>query len=310
MASAFGSAYALALATGKRSPHLFSVEVNNKCNLSCRSCFISEEYGYTSYGKELSPEELEEKIQEQLGTLAGHGHEIIVAFAGKEPLFDDNRFAQAYAAVQAHEKVVGVAVVTNGDVSLVRRNLDILKGVDGIDVSLNGGTEAENAVTRGEHSFERALEGIALLREYSVNVGISYLIMQGNERAVDNFSRAVEQTGVRRVSYSIARNPDGQLQFTEEKTIDLLARAIEQTPQGVKVLVESRKRSEMQLLAERLRGSYVEDDSVLSGTHYVLPKITGTSREIAAPTQETGPSHVRLLYDGRLMQGKDLFMFI
>ena len=128
--------------------------------------------------------------------------------------------------------------------------------------------------------------------------------MQGNERAVDTFSRAVEQAGVQRVSYFIARNPDGQLQFDEEEAINLLARAIKQTPSRVGILVESTKRLEMQLLAQQLQGSYVEVDGA---AQYVLPKITGTSWQIAAPTQETGPLHVRLLYDGRLVYGKDLF---
>lgn len=190
-------------------------------------------------------------------------------------------------------------MVTNGNAELVTRNLPILEQMNGIDVSLNGGTEEDNALTRGAGSFSDAIQGIKALKERGLDVGISYLILPNNASAIPSFYKAIDATGVQRVSYSLVRDNSGRIQFTDNQASDLLARAVEQTPPDVRVLIESAKPAHILSLVQRLHGAYQSPER---DGRYMLPKIVGTQWDIVALTPETGPQHMRLLSDGHLIQ--------
>ncbi len=139
-----------------RAPVNVTWEITAKCNLHCRHCLSADMRETLS--TELDFEQCCAFINE-----LDRMEVFQVNFGGGEP-FLRNDFPDILD--YAHSKGITTCVSTNGttlDETLVKR-LGAMKLLR-IQVSLDGATPATNDAIRGAGTYERILEGIALLRE-------------------------------------------------------------------------------------------------------------------------------------------------
>ncbi len=164
-------------------------EITANCNLHCRHC-LSADIGKTDTG-ELDFEQCRAFIDE-LERL----NVFQINFGGGEPfLRSDFPDILDYA----HSKGVTTCVSTNGtvfDENLVKR-LDGMKLLR-IQVSLDGATAATNDAIRGQGTYKRILEGIALLSERNFShTSINMVVTRINFSEIERICELAAGYGVK-----------------------------------------------------------------------------------------------------------------
>jgi mycofactocin radical SAM maturase len=164
-------------------------EITAKCNLRCRHC-LSADIGDTD-AAELDFEQCRAFIDELdlLGVFQ-------INFGGGEPfLRDDFPDILNYA----HSKGITTCVSTNGttiDENLVKKlnGMKLLR----IQVSLDGATETTNDAIRGQGTYKRILEGIALLRKKNFpHMSVNMVVTRVNFSEIEPLCELASNYGVK-----------------------------------------------------------------------------------------------------------------
>jgi mycofactocin biosynthetic radical S-adenosylmethionine protein MftC len=172
-----------------RAPVNATWEITAKCNLQCRHC-LSADMGKT-YAAELDFEQCCAFIDE-----LDQMEVFQINFGGGEPfLRKDFPDILDYA----HSKGITTCVSTNGtmlDENLVSRlrGMKLLR----IQVSLDGATAATNDSIRGSGTYERILEGIALLSKHGFpNLSINTVVTRSNFCEIEQLCELASHYGVK-----------------------------------------------------------------------------------------------------------------
>ncbi|MDZ7799416.1 MAG: anaerobic sulfatase maturase [Trueperaceae bacterium] len=199
--------------------HLMAKPTGAICNLACDYCyFLSKEALYPGSSFRMSDEVLEAYVR---GTLeAQPGPEVTFAWQGGEPTLIGLDFFERAVALQRHYRRPGVrvhnAVQTNGtrlDDAWARffRRHDFLVGI-----SLDGPRELHDAYRvdkRGGGTFDRVMEGLAVLRRHAVDVNVLTTVHAANApRPLDVYRFLRDEAGARFVQFIPIverRDPDG-----------------------------------------------------------------------------------------------------
>lgn len=131
-----------------------------RCNFNCQMCVV----GSYSFPRELTLLEVK-KIIAQIAFFKPH-----LYIAGGEPLLRND-----LEKIIAYAKKGGLVTTfaTNGGLLTVERAKKLIKtGVDGISISIDGPKKINDQI-RGEGNFEKAVEGIKLLRKVRERDNIS-----------------------------------------------------------------------------------------------------------------------------------------
>ena len=156
----------------KNIPRLIFWELTKKCNLSCLHCRAEAEH--LDYQGELSLE----KIKGVIDDLSSFCNPILV-LTGGEPLYRDDLFE---IASYASDKDLKVALATNGTL-LSKDNVPEIKKrrISRVSISLDGWDAVSHDSFRGQPgAFEKALEGISLLRNNKIEFQINTTITKRN----------------------------------------------------------------------------------------------------------------------------------
>jgi mycofactocin biosynthetic radical S-adenosylmethionine protein MftC len=155
-----------------RAPVNVTWEITSKCNLQCRHC-LSADMGKTD-AAELDFEQCRAFIDE-----LDRMEVFQINFGGGEPFLRKD-FCDILD--YAHLKGIITCVSTNGTLL----NANLVKRLSGmkllrIQVSLDGATAATNDAIRGAGTYERILEGIALLcKQRFPNLSINTVVTRPN----------------------------------------------------------------------------------------------------------------------------------
>jgi radical SAM protein with 4Fe4S-binding SPASM domain len=168
-----------------------SIEVTNRCNLSCVHCYINLHPGdRKARTSELSCQELCKLIDQ----IVDEGC-LWVLFTGGEPLIRGD-FLDIYA--YAKKKGLLITLFTNGTL-ITPRIADYLKEWPPfvVEITIYGRSrETYERVTRKSGSYERCMRGIELLVERGVPIKLKSIIMTLNKHEVWDMKAYAEELGV------------------------------------------------------------------------------------------------------------------
>jgi MoaA/NifB/PqqE/SkfB family radical SAM enzyme len=175
--------------------------ITKKCNLFCTHC-------YNDSGYRNSPELEFEHVSRALQELQNRGI-FKVTISGGEPLFHSH-ISEILQFLGDLDLVV--SLITNGipvTPSLAKR-ISETRNLRSITVSIDGATAQENDVVRGDGSFDRALQGLRVLREYYAGkLAVRITLMKTNLASIYRFPRLLSDLGVEELKVNRV-NPYGR----------------------------------------------------------------------------------------------------
>lgn len=157
-------------------PYYVDLILNNSCNLRCSYCY---KRFYDRATEEISTEDIFKIIDDlaKLGTRR-------LCILGGEPLMREN-LAEIIDRIKKNRIVCGIS--TNG--ILVKKNIELIKKLDHIHISLDGDREA-NDLNRGAGTYDKIIEAIELIsRDTKTPIGIACVLTKKN---IDSMERLVE----------------------------------------------------------------------------------------------------------------------
>ncbi|MGB9680888.1 MAG: radical SAM protein, partial [Minisyncoccia bacterium] len=165
----------LSQANENKSIPLFGViEPTYRCNLRCVHCYIPKNKKYTNSQKELSLLEIKAFLQ----TVAKEGC-LEIVFTGGEPFIRKD-----FLDIYTFTKKLGIipSIYTNGTL-ITRQIADYLQRWRPlfIEITLYGATaKTYEKITGISGSFKKCLNGIKLLKERRVPLGLKVVVMKEN----------------------------------------------------------------------------------------------------------------------------------
>ncbi len=154
------------------------IEITNICNLNCRSCYNRS--GLNCERRELSFDQIKEicnRLISQFGCKS-------IGISGGEPTLHSefDKIIDYLASLDCE-----VLVVTNGTTDC-RRLCEVYNSSNiFIQVSLDGSCEEINAKTRGEGSFDAAMEFVSRLHRQNERPHLKMVVSQNNIEDIENF---------------------------------------------------------------------------------------------------------------------------
>lgn len=171
--------------------------LTKQCNLRCKMCGVCEYDPTRDNQPELTTEEWKDVLQSahRLGC-------TLVSMTGGEPLLRPDVFELVRFA---RELGMAVHLCSNG-ILLTRDNILCLRdaGVNALSVSIESPEPEPHNSLRGPHSFERAVQGIRLVRELApeVQVGINCVIMRLNYKNIAAMIPFAEKVGAHQIKFA------------------------------------------------------------------------------------------------------------
>ncbi len=204
----------------KNIPVLVTLCLTNKCNLKCTYCY--EEY-YDRNHKEFSTEEVFQLIDDlyRLGSR-------YISLNGGEPLLrkDINEIVD-----KVIEKNMICHISTNG--LLAGKNLDVLKKVDSIAISIDGDKDS-NDKTRGKGSYDKVLKTFDILKKNNIPFHTSTVLNKINQNSMKHLFDLADKYQFK-IQLSILRSQDSldkEITLSENEIVQLLNRIIQYKKEG------------------------------------------------------------------------------
>lgn len=145
----------LAIKAFNKKPYPFYVNlvINSQCNLRCAYCFGKYSYRAPSYWKL-------EDLKKLIDNLYERGTRYVLVQGGEPVLHPNIREILAYL----DKKKIVSAIVTNGTLPHVLKQISELALLDNICFSLDGNREG-NDMVRGQGTFDCVMESIKVIKE-------------------------------------------------------------------------------------------------------------------------------------------------
>ncbi|OGS21218.1 MAG: hypothetical protein A2252_05980 [Elusimicrobia bacterium RIFOXYA2_FULL_39_19] len=176
-----GSRYINAKLFGKRVPLIVSWALTYRCNHKCVYCNL-----WKKEEKELTTQQVFGIIDEL--NLSGTQY---ISFTGGEPLVREDIGSIINYALS---KNIKVRVNSNG--SLVNEKIDSLKGIDKLNISLNGPEEIHDSIS-GKGSFKQAITAVETAQKNGIKVAFITVLSRININSLDFVLLKAKQYGVK-----------------------------------------------------------------------------------------------------------------
>lgn len=168
---------------GLSTPAYVEIEVTQRCNLRCAHCYVPS--------SPTSPDGL--PAAEWAGIVRGLRRTVMLGITGGEPLLKDSLVEILKAAKEAGHVI---KLLTNGTL-LPQRLPELLTvmepGVDIVQVSIDGGREAHEAI-RGPGTFDRAVEAVRLASKH-FRVEVAFTLLPTNKDSAEEAYVAAAEAG-------------------------------------------------------------------------------------------------------------------
>lgn len=167
--------------------------ITNSCNLHCDHCYISENKPSLERAASISVIEKYDEFLKRLGLMGR------IQFTGGEPLMSGDLFDLLY---EARRRDMPVRILSNGTL-LTRDTARQLKeaGCKIVQISLDGDRGSHNAI-RGEFAYERAMQGVRLLKACGISVTIMMTVSLVNHASLKAVYDEALLAGADRFSFS------------------------------------------------------------------------------------------------------------
>ena len=171
--------------------------VTNRCNLRCKMCGVCELTSPMDHTPELTTDEWRGVIRSAVRMRTS-----LMLMSGGEPLLRQDVFdIIRYACDQG----IAFHLCTNGTLIDKEKALRLAEtGVNTVSVSIESPVKAIHERLRGPGTFDRAVQGVRLLREHApnVNIGVNYLITSANFLNMAEMIPFVESLGAHQLKYA------------------------------------------------------------------------------------------------------------
>ena len=229
-----------------------SFEITRDCNLHCKIC---DHPVLARREKALAAQWVTGAIfnASQLGVKQ-------VVISGGEPLLHKGLSQIAAAAKKAR---IQLTLVTNGTLLTPKLTQGLIAdGVNRFIISLNG-PQAQDEYIRGKGTYDRTMRSIRYLVESgnAARLVVNITICRRNFDSLDSFSNALQQIGVRKITYNIF-SPDFLVQYRNQKENEF-ALTREQLLQAGKYFTREDP-GEPELCPHVLESCVVENDGIVS----------------------------------------------
>lgn len=171
--------YALRLS----SPLSVCFQVTKKCNLNCKYC-LSSSGRKAEYG--LSTDEIKKLIND-LGKIGVNR----LDFTGGEPLMRKDLGELIDCAKENHINTI----VTTNTLLLNKKNIEVLKKADLVQISIDGPMDVHNEQRQGK-VFKKTIENIKSLQKHQVKIRLNSFIYNSNKENVDYLMDLSNELGV------------------------------------------------------------------------------------------------------------------
>jgi radical SAM protein with 4Fe4S-binding SPASM domain len=176
---------------GGRYPIGGMIELNERCNLSCVHCFINQSAGSRlAKSKELSTAQIKAILDE----ISDAGC-LFLTLTGGEPLLRQD-FSEIYQ--YAKKRGMLITLFTNGTM-LTPEIADGLASSPPqmVEITMYGATrETYESVTRVKGSYDRFVNGLHLLLERNIKVGLKAVILSVNKHELEAMQAFSEDLGL------------------------------------------------------------------------------------------------------------------
>ena len=172
----------------------FQWHITEKCNLRCSHCYQDN---YLSSG-ELGSEGLKKIADEIISALSKWGKRGDILITGGEPLLKDEAFA-IINYLASFSEIARISVLTNGTL-INEKIIEMIKTsnkIKDLQVSLDGANPGTHDSIRGNHAFEKAINGIRLLRKNKIDVDVMFTLQRGNAGDVPSLIDLVNAEGIK-----------------------------------------------------------------------------------------------------------------
>ncbi|KKR03876.1 MAG: hypothetical protein UT30_C0017G0015 [Candidatus Uhrbacteria bacterium GW2011_GWF2_39_13] len=158
--------------TGKQAPLEINIHITDKCNLKCTYCYSNF---YKRHNDDISLHDIKRIVDSfyEMGV-------IEVSLIGGEP-FLHPQFPEIVDYVKS--KGLFCSAVTNG--YFVSKLIDTAKKLDMICVSIDGLNEV-NDLTRGNGSFNKAIEALEIMQKNNINRSIRATLQKHNLQYIED----------------------------------------------------------------------------------------------------------------------------
>ena len=175
---------------GKRYPLGGTIELTDRCNLSCLHCYINQPAGdQVIRQNELSTA----AVKAIIGQITDAGC-LYLLFTGGEPLLRPD-FPEIYRYAKQHGLLISLftnATLLDDKIA----DLFVDMSIYTIEVSLYGATrETYEAVTQQPGSFDRCINGIKRLKSRGIPVGLKSVLLRTNAHELNAMKTLADEFG-------------------------------------------------------------------------------------------------------------------
>lgn len=149
------------------------VEITRRCNLKCIMCDIWKEKNREELKEEMTIDHLKMLFEQLRDLNCKH-----VTITGGEPLLRGDVSQIIYYAKKSklHTKLITNGVLLNEE----RVQKLINSGIDEVDISMDGIGEIHNKIRGVKGTYDKAVNGLRILRDYNVKTVINPIVMRYN----------------------------------------------------------------------------------------------------------------------------------
>ena len=177
---------------GERFPLSGSIELTERCNLSCVHCYINQPAAdLHAKSQELNTDEWKELLDQMADTGC-----LFLLITGGEPLLRED-FEEIF--IHARKRGMLVNLFSNATM-LTPKLVDLFDewGLHSLEVSLYGATEKTyERVTGQPGSFERCIHGIKLALAKGINISLKTVLLTINRHELEKMRTLTEKLGMK-----------------------------------------------------------------------------------------------------------------
>lgn len=195
-------------------PENIVLGVNNVCNLHCKMCDVGTKNFETNFAQNLTgtkpinmPLELVERIANQTAAFCPKSK---VNFAFTEPL----AYPQIAEAVKLFSNKSLYTTITTNALTLPQKAEKLsLAGLNELFISLDGPEQIHNEIRGHQKSFQKAIEGIALIKQIKPEIKITliFAITEWNQHTLVEFAHHFKTIPIDEIAFMHTQFADAEM---------------------------------------------------------------------------------------------------
>ncbi len=179
------------------TPFHIQWHINENCNLRCKHCYQDK---YMHHGLDL--DRMKKIVDNYFIAINKWGNSPEFSITGGEPLLNPNLFP-LLDYIKLKDKNTRIAILTNGTLITSEIAKKIKKrGVNLVQVSLEGSTRELNDDIRGRGTYDKILRAIKVLKSEKINTSVHIVLSEKNKKDVKNYIELAKKVGVDMLTFS------------------------------------------------------------------------------------------------------------